>query len=185
MPYLTDEEIASLGLAYAGRNLKISSLCVINNPETTYIDDFSRLDDFSIISGKVKIGKYVHIAVMNNLAGGNYGIEIGSAVGIAYGCHIFSQTDDYSGKAFVSPLFSEKLTAVSGGTVVIQDFSTIGTGSIIFPKVNMAEGTAVGAMSLVNRSTMPWGIYIGNPAKRVKERSMDYKKLFNLEFFDS
>jgi acetyltransferase-like isoleucine patch superfamily enzyme len=28
-------------------------------------------------------------------------------------------------------------------------------------------------MTLVNKSTEPWGIYIGNPAKRVKERKKD------------
>ena len=29
----------------------------------------------------------------------------------------------------------------------------------------------MGSMSLVNRSAEPWGIYVGIPARRVKERS--------------
>ena len=54
----------------------------------------------------------------------------------------------------------------------------IGAGSIIFPGVHIAEGCSVGAMTLVNKSTDPWGIYIGNPAKRIRERKKD---LLNLE----
>jgi acetyltransferase-like isoleucine patch superfamily enzyme len=33
-------------------------------------------------------------------------------------------------------------------------------------------------MTLVSKSTEPWGIYVGNPAKRVKERK---KTLLDLE----
>jgi len=35
----------------------------------------------------------------------------------------------------------------------------------------LAEGTSVGAFSLVTKPTKPWGIYYGVPAKRKKERS--------------
>jgi len=43
--------------------------------------------------------------------------------------------------------------------------------------VNIAEGCAVGAMSLVNRTTKAWGVYVGNPARRVKERKKDLLEL--------
>ena len=49
----------------------------------------------------------------------------------------------------------------------------IGANSIVFPGVQLAEGCSVGAMALVNKSTQPWGIYVGNPARRVKERKQD------------
>jgi galactoside O-acetyltransferase len=49
----------------------------------------------------------------------------------------------------------------------------VGASSIIFPGVTLAEGCSVGAMTLVNKSTAPWGIYVGNPARRVKERKKD------------
>jgi len=35
------------------------------------------------------------------------------------------------------------------------------------------EGTAVGSMSLCNRSTEPWSIYTGIPARRKSERKKD------------
>ncbi|MNP64306.1 dTDP-4-amino-4,6-dideoxy-D-glucose acyltransferase [compost metagenome] len=52
----------------------------------------------------------------------------------------------------------------------------VGTNAVIFPGVTLAEGCAVGAMSLVTKSTVPWGIYTGIPAKRIKERSRELLK---------
>ena len=49
---------------------------------------------------------------------------------------------------------------------------------MIMPGVTLAEGTSVGAMSLVRKSTEAWSIYVGNPAKKIKDRS---KELIVLE----
>ena len=53
----------------------------------------------------------------------------------------------------------------------------IGTQSVILPDVTIGEGSSVGAMSLVNRSLEPWGVYFGVPARRLKERSKDLLEL--------
>ena len=53
----------------------------------------------------------------------------------------------------------------------------VGSGCTILPGVTLAEGTAVGAMSLCKQSTEPWGIYAGIPARRIKERSRELLKL--------
>jgi acetyltransferase-like isoleucine patch superfamily enzyme len=45
------------------------------------------------------------------------------------------------------------------------------------PGVVLSEGTSVGAMSLVLKSTEPWGVYVGNPAKRLKDRKRDLLEL--------
>ena len=45
----------------------------------------------------------------------------------------------------------------------------IGMGSIILPGITIAEGCVIGAGSVVTRSTEPNGLYVGNPAKRIKE----------------
>lgn len=37
----------------------------------------------------------------------------------------------------------------------------------------LEEGCSVGAMSLVTRSTEPWKIYSGIPAKQIKDRRKD------------
>ena len=46
----------------------------------------------------------------------------------------------------------------------------------------------MGALTLVHKSTKPWGIYVGNPAKRIKERKNDLLSLeveFLKEYYDS
>ena len=61
--------------------------------------------------------------------------------------------------------------------VLVKKFSIIGAGSIIYPGVVLEEGTAVGTMSLILKSTKPWGIYVGSPAKKLKNRKKDLIKL--------
>jgi len=38
------------------------------------------------------------------------------------------------------------------------------------PNIILKEGTAVGTMSLVNKSTEAWSINIGIPAKKIRDR---------------
>lgn len=73
----------------------------------------------------------------------------------------------------VSPLVPSEYKNETKKRVVLSRHVVVGAGSIIFPGVRIAEGCSVGAMTLVNKSTTAWGIYIGNPAKRVKERKKD------------
>ena len=57
-----------------GKDLKISDKASIYNPECIELGDYSRIDDFCVVSGKVKIGKYVHIAPFCLIAGGEEGV---------------------------------------------------------------------------------------------------------------
>ena len=59
----------------------------------------------------------------------------------------------------------------------IGKHSIVGAGSIILPGVDLAEGTSVGAMSIVRKSTEEWGVYLGNPAKKIKSRKKDLLEL--------
>jgi acetyltransferase-like isoleucine patch superfamily enzyme len=61
--------------------------------------------------------------------------------------------------------------------VFLRKHVIIGAGAVVFPGVDIAEGCAVGAMSVVKRSTEPWGVYVGNPARRVKERKRNMLEL--------
>ena len=178
MAYLSRDALKEMGFKFIGRNVKISDRAAIYNCDQIEIGDNSRIDDFCVVSGAIKIGRFVHIAPFCLVAGGEKGITLEDFSGLAYQVQVFSQSDDYSGRTLTNPTVpasykSEKKAAVSLGRHVI-----VGAGSIIFPGVTIAEGCSVGAMTLVNKSTQPWGIYVGNPARRVKERSKD---LLNLE----
>ncbi len=166
-----------MGFAYLGDNVKISDKASIYNCESVSINDNSRVDDFCILSGKITIGKYCHITPYCLIAGGKLGVEIDDFSTLAYRVNVFSQSDDYSGSTMVNSLIpvqfkNEQFTKISIGKHVI-----IGTASTIMPGANIADGCSIGAMTLLNKSTKPWGIYIGIPAKRIKERNKEILKL--------
>lgn len=173
MAYLTDIELRSIGFKALGNNVKISDKASIYNPEQIEIGNNSRIDDFCVISGKVKIGQYVHIAPFCLVAGGEMGIQLDDFSGLAYQVQVFSQSDDYSGRTMTNPTIPAKYKNEIKKSVHIAKHVIIGAGSIIFPGVKLSEGCSVGAMSLVNKTTAAWGIYVGNPAKRVKERKQN------------
>jgi len=173
MAFLTEEQLAQVPFNFLGRNVKISDKCSIHNPELMEIHDNSRIDDFCVVSGKISIGRHVHIAVFCNLAGGSEGITFHDFSGLAYGCHVFTQSDDYSGRSLTNPTVPSQYKLETKKRVTIGKHCIIGTGSLIFPGVNLAEGTAVAAASVVRKSTESWSIYMGSPAKRIKHRSRD------------
>lgn len=177
MAFLSQEQLNRLGFKYLGRNVKISDRASIYNFELIEIGDNSRIDDFCLLSGRITIGRNVHIAAFCNIAGGAPGVFLDDFSGLAYGCHIFSQSDDYSGASMTNPTVPKKYKREFFKAVKIGKHSIVGTNSIILPGADLAEGTSIGAMSMVSKATQPWGIYFGVPAHRIKDRSMDLLKL--------
>lgn len=173
MAFLSQEEINNIGFKKVGSGVLISDKASIYNPELIEIGDNSRIDDFCILSGSIKIGNYVHVAVFGNVAGGEPGITFDDFSGLAYGCHVFSQSDDYSGKSMTNPTVPDEFKMETKAPVFIGKHCIVGTGSVIIPGVVLGEGSAIGALSLVTQSTDPWWIYFGNPARRLKARSRE------------
>lgn len=173
MAYITQEKLLQMGFAYIGKNVQISDKASVYNCERIYIDDNSRIDDFCVISGEINIGKYVHITPTCLVAGGEVGVILEDYSTLAYGVRVFSQSDDYSGKTMVNSLIPTKFKDEFFAKVLIKKHVIIGSGTTILPGVTIEEGCSVGAMSLVTTSTKSWGVYVGIPAKRIKERKQD------------
>ncbi len=55
------------------------------------------------------------------------------------------------------------------GSIIIEDGAWIGGGTIILPGVKIAKGTVVGAGSIVTKSTEPNSLYLGIPAKKIRD----------------
>jgi len=175
--YLSYEELQGLGFKKLGKNVKISSKASIYDPEKIEIDDNSRIDDFCVISGKVSIGKNVYIAPMCVVNGGDAGVFFEDFTGISYGVKVFSQTADYSGHFLGHPMIAEQFKKEIKKPVYFRKHAISGASSVIFPGVDLAEGCAVGAMSLVTKSTEAWTIVFGIPARKLKRRHKDILKL--------
>jgi acetyltransferase-like isoleucine patch superfamily enzyme len=177
MAYLNEKDLRSVGFRHIGRNVKISDKASIYNPELMEIGDNSRIDDFCVVSGRIVVGHYCHITPMCLVAGGAPGIFFSDFCTLAYGVKVFSQSDDYSGHTLANSLIPKKYKEETYKKVSVGRHVIIGAGSIVFPGVDVGEGCAIGAMSLVNRSTEPWGIYLGIPVRRVKARKRDLLEL--------
>ncbi|AVU76303.1 MULTISPECIES: acyltransferase [Pseudomonas] len=177
MAFMTDTQLRDMGFKSIGKNVKISDKAAIYNCDKISIGDNTRIDDFCVISGKVTLGRNVHVAIFSNIAGGEQGVTMDDFSGLAYGCQVFSQSDDYSGKALTNPTVPATYKKEVKSAIYIGRHVIIGTSSIVLPGVHLAEGCSVGAMSMVTKSTTPWGIYFGIPAKRLKNRSKDLLEL--------
>jgi galactoside O-acetyltransferase len=67
----------------------------------------------------------------------------------------------------------QKYTRFRGGKVVFGRHVIVGSSSTIVGPAVLGEGCSVGAMSLITKDLEPWGVYIGTPARRIKERKKD------------
>lgn len=182
--YFNSTELRSFGFGLVGDGVLVSKKVEIQDPSKVFLDNGVRIDAHVTITtgkeGKIYIGEKTHVAdaVRITAAGG---VKIGKYVGLASKVNIISSTDDYSGNFMVGPCVDSGLV---GGTYLqtdLSDFVVIGTASTIFPGCSIGEGTAVGAMSLVNRRLPSWGIYSGIPVKFLKARSQDLKNRISNE----
>jgi len=179
MGYLSESALREMNFKSLGRDVRISDKASIYNAELMDIGDYSRVDDFCILSGKVSLGRYCHVTPMCLIAGGQPGVELRDFCTLAYGVKIFAQSDDYSGETMVNSLVSSKYKRERFAPVLLERQVIVGTNSVIFPGVTVAEGCATGAMTLVAKSTKPWGIYVGSPARWLKARKKDLNELEN------
>lgn len=177
MAYLSDLQLQSMGFKSLGKQVKISDRASIYNADHIEIGDYSRIDDFCVISGKIKVGRNVHITPQCLVAGGLPGIAIEDFVALAYGVKVFTQSDDYSGLKMTNSTVPKKYKNEFMATVTICKHSIIGAGSIIMPGVQINQGSSIGANSLLLMSTEPWSIYAGSPAIKIKNRKRDLLEL--------
>jgi acetyltransferase-like isoleucine patch superfamily enzyme len=148
--------------------------CVYGNVE---VHETSRIDDFCILTGNIKIGRYVHLGAFSFLSGGE-GIEIADFCGFSPRTTMFTASDDYSGLSMSNPTVPDRFKPeIHRGPIRIGRHVLMGANCVILPGVEIEEGTSVGAFTLVNRSLDPWSMYAGIPARKLGPRKKDLLEL--------
>lgn len=176
--YLTQSEIEKIGFKSYGKNLKISDKAAFYRPERIELGNDVQIDDFCIIANNIKIHNNVHIAAGSYLlSGSNSIIEMESFSGLAFQSIVLTNSDDYHGIYMTNPTIPAKYRRITEASVILRKHSLVGMGSKIMPGVELAEGTSIGAMSLVTKSTKPWKIYFGVPARIIGDRDKNILKL--------
>ncbi len=174
--FYTIDELKSIGLKSYGENVLISRKVSIYGAKNIEIGNNVRIDDFCILSGKIKLGSYIHISAYCAIYGAQ-GVSMEDYTGLSARCTLYSAVDDFSGDYLIGPMIEEDKTNVTGGEVIIRKYSQVGAGCTIMPNLTIEEGVAVGAMSFINKSLQSWGIYAGIPAIRIKDRNIKLLEL--------
>lgn len=180
MAYLSEQQLQQLGFLHVGKDVKISDKASIYGHSRISIGDYTRIDDFCVLSageGGIYIGRNVHIAIYTSLIGKGR-IELKDFANLSSRVAIYSSSDDYSGNSMTNPTVPEEYKKVVHGPVTLGRHVIIGVGSAVLPNVEIGDGSAVGALSMVNKNVEAGVIVTGIPAQKIKSRGT---KMFELE----
>ncbi len=149
-----------------GENFEIGKYCVIE--EDVVVGDNVKVGYFVLLKKGTRIGNDTFVDSYVRSSGSN---SIGSGVTLRFGSTIARKVIVGDG-TFISPnvmtIFSKHTGEKSEGTIIGENCH-IGTNVVIGPNVSIAPDTVVGALSYVHKSIEEAGIYVGSPAKRMKD----------------
>jgi galactoside O-acetyltransferase len=149
-------------------------------PEKISIGNSVIIDDFVFIMGgtSTNIGSFVHIATHTSIVGGGE-LIIEDFAGISGGSRIYTGNDDYLGGSLTGPTVPEPYRIPIRSFLHIGRHAIIGANSVVLPGITIGDGVAIGANSLVNKDCEPWTIYVGSPARAIRNRPKE--KILELE----
>jgi dTDP-4-amino-4,6-dideoxy-D-glucose acyltransferase len=179
MSWLTRDELIEMGFGSLGRNVLLSSKGSYYNTKSIYLGDNVRIDDFCIVSageGGIRIGRNVHISAFASIVG-QAPIDFEDFSGISNKVAVFSSTDDFV-KGMTNPTIPDRFRRLKHIPVRLGRHAVVGSNSVLLPGSELAEGTSVGALSVVRGKLEPWSVYMGNPVKRIMARS---RRIIDLE----
>ncbi len=115
---------------------------------------------------RLTIGRGTGIACSCQLnAGGE--LHIGEDVLIGPGTMIWTQNHVY--RSGDSPI---RFQGTERAKVTIEDDVWIGAGAIIVPGVTVSQGTVVAAGAVVTKTTEPYSVVAGSPAREIGQRTV-------------
>lgn len=178
--YYDENDLRPMGFAGVGEQVRIAKNCtIVGDLRNIRLGSHVRIDSYTtlVATGAITIGSRIHIAGYCHISGGD-GIIMHDFSGLSQGVKLYSRTDDYSGNRLTNPMVPKELTGVVAGCVTVGRHAIIGANTVVLPGVTIGEGCSVGAQSLVKSSLEPWGIYVGCPVIRIRDRS---RSLLTLE----
>lgn len=124
---------------YIGKNVCIKNINQLSIGENVSIHSFSYIDAYG-------------------------GIEIGSNVSIANHCTLISS--DHTWEDESTPI---KYNKVAPKKIMIEDDVWIAAGVRVLGGTKIKTRNVIGAGAVLNKNTEPHGLYVGVPAKKMKE----------------
>lgn len=148
----------------------------VRHPEHFDIGEGSIVDDFSYFSTKVIVANWSHIASGCSVAGGiERTFRFGSFSSLSSGVKVWCTSDDFVNDVvtILPPGCPNVKDHLISGDVTLDDFTAVGSNSVIMPDNHLPEGVSIGALSFVppRFAFKPWGVYGGSPIRFLKPRN--------------
>ncbi len=166
-------EYQSSAFSKIGIDVHIGPQVDIRRPHLVTIGDHVAIDNGAYITTAAEIEDYVHIGPYVTVIGGERArLIMRNFTNLAAGCRVICGSDRFMGEGLIGPasLPDRYKDRMKLAPVVLENFANVGTNAVIMPGVTLAEGSVIGACSLVTASTEPWTIYTGTPARAIKSR---------------
>lgn len=164
-----DKEIREIG-----EDVFIHDTAIIKRPHLCSIGSHNAIDNGVTISTTLIMGDYIHIAPYVTIIGGEPSTLIMEDFSfLGSGTRVVCGGEDFSGKGLIGPTIPKEFRVINYTTIKIGRFGGTAVNCVILPDVTMAEGSVLGANSLLREDTEPWGIYVGSPARLIGYRDKD------------
>jgi virginiamycin A acetyltransferase len=150
-------KLSDLETSTKGSKLSIGDNCMI--------DSFVKIK-FSGGLGDIIIGADCYINSGTVIYSGN-GITMGNSVLIAANCTLSASNHEVSAKD--KTVYDQRFKPSRGG-IIIEDDVWIGANTVISEGAILRKGAIIGACSFVNKEVDSYGIYAGNPLKKIGDR---------------
>ena len=156
----------------------ISANSRIRYPEFFEIGEDSIVDDYCYFSTRVKIGNCSHIASGCSVAGGvKILFQMGDYSSLSAGVKVWCASDDFVND--IVTILPEGIgpikTGLITGDVIMDNYTAVGSNSIVMPNNHIPVGTVIGALSFVPPAFAfePWSVYAGIPIRFIRGRNRE------------
>lgn len=119
-----------------------------------------------------------HIASGCSIAGGVVRqFCLGDYSSLSSGVKIWCTSDDFVND--IVAIMPDEIGPIKkkliSGDVILENYTAIGSNSVVMPKNHIPEGTVVGALSLVppGFDFKMWSVYAGIPIRYIRKRNKD------------
>jgi acetyltransferase-like isoleucine patch superfamily enzyme len=138
----------------------------------------SIVDDYCYFSTRVLIGRSTHIASGCSVAGGrDWQFTIGDFCSLSSGVKIWCTSDDFVNDlvTIIPQGVSQVKTHLIAGDVTLENYTAVGSNSVVMPRNTIPQGAVIGALSFVPAAFhfQPWSVYAGTPIRFIRPRNRE------------
>lgn len=158
-----------------GENVLIDATCQFVNPENITIGNHVRIDCFSMLSAQndIEFGNYIHAAAYVQLITAGGKITMHNFTALAARTTLLTASDDFIDGYMNNPTMPIETRKVKMGPITLEKFCMTGCGAVILPGITMHEGSAAGALTLIDKDVQPFNLIVGCPSKIIGTRNKE------------